>query len=70
MACEKGQTAREDPLAEFPPIPYVEAYKPGIDRTLLIENLRLTPEERLRRGIAFARITCRIRGTACPAGES
>jgi len=27
----------------------VEAYKRGIDRTLLRENLRRTPEERLRR---------------------
>jgi hypothetical protein len=29
--------------------PVIEAYKPGIDRTLLVEQLRRTPEERLRR---------------------
>lgn len=29
--------------------PVIEAYKPGIDQTLIIENLRRTPEERLRR---------------------
>jgi hypothetical protein len=29
--------------------PVVEAYKPGIDRTLLVEQLRRTPEERMRR---------------------
>jgi hypothetical protein len=29
--------------------PVVEAYKPGVDRTLLIEQLRRTPEERMRR---------------------
>jgi hypothetical protein len=29
--------------------PVVQAYKPGIDRTLLVEQLRRTPEERLRR---------------------
>lgn len=29
--------------------PVVEAYKAGIDRTLLRDNLRLTVEERLRR---------------------
>jgi hypothetical protein len=29
--------------------PVVEAYKPGVDRTLLAEQLRRTPEERLRR---------------------
>ncbi len=30
------------------PDPVIEAYKEGIDRTLLRENLRLTPEERVR----------------------
>jgi hypothetical protein len=29
--------------------PVVQAYKAGIDRTLLVENLRLTVEERFRR---------------------
>ena len=29
--------------------PVVEAYKSGIDQTLLIEQLRRTPEDRLRR---------------------
>jgi hypothetical protein len=29
--------------------PVVEAYKPGIDQTLIIEQLRRTPEERMRR---------------------
>jgi hypothetical protein len=29
--------------------PVVEAYKPGIDQTLIDEQLRRTPEERLRR---------------------
>jgi hypothetical protein len=52
----------QEPL--FPPIPHIEAYKPGIDRTLLVENLKLTPEERFRRGAEFARMTARIRGTA------
>ena len=28
--------------------PVVEAYKAGVDRTLIERNLRLTPEERLR----------------------
>ena len=28
--------------------PVVEAYKPGVDRTLLVENLRRTMDERLR----------------------
>ncbi|MBI4872553.1 MAG: hypothetical protein HY814_13415, partial [Candidatus Riflebacteria bacterium] len=29
--------------------PVVEAYKPGVDRTLLLENLKRSPTERLRR---------------------
>ena len=29
--------------------PVIEAYKKGIDETLLIEQLRRTPEERMRR---------------------
>ena len=28
--------------------PVIEAYKPGIDQTLLVENLRLSVDERLR----------------------
>lgn len=31
----------------FEPDPVVEAYKKDIDRTLLRENLKLTPEQRL-----------------------
>lgn len=30
------------------PDPVVDAYKPGIDRTLIRENLKRTPDERLR----------------------
>ena len=39
------------------PDPVIEAYKKDVDRTLLRENLKLTPEERLRKLIelqAFA----------------
>jgi hypothetical protein len=32
----------------FDPDPVIEAYKKDIDRTLIRENLKLTPEERLR----------------------
>lgn len=41
--------------------PVVEAYKKDIDRTLLRENLRLSPEERLRRLIAFLRFSAELR---------
>jgi len=30
------------------PDPVIDAYKPGIDRTLIRENLRRSPEERVR----------------------
>ncbi|MBX7117052.1 MAG: hypothetical protein K1X64_22225, partial [Myxococcaceae bacterium] len=30
----------------FDPDPVIEAYKPGIDRTLLLENLKLSPNQR------------------------
>ena len=30
------------------PDPVIDAYKPGIDRTLIRENLKRSPEERLR----------------------
>jgi hypothetical protein len=29
--------------------PVVEAYKPGIDQTLIVEQLRRSPEDRMRR---------------------
>jgi len=35
--------------------PVIEAYKPGVDETQIIENLRRTPEERLCRTEALQR---------------
>ena len=35
------------------PDPVIEAYKKDIDRTLIRENLKLTPEQRLRKLQAF-----------------
>ena len=32
---------------EFEPDPVIEAYKKDVDRTLIRENLKLTPEQRL-----------------------
>jgi hypothetical protein len=37
----------------IPPDPVIEAYKKDVDRTLLRENLRLTPEERLLKLMSF-----------------
>lgn len=46
----------------FPPDPVVDAYKKDIDRTLLRENLKLTPDQRVRRMLDFAEAVKRIRG--------
>ena len=35
------------------PDPVIEAYKKDVDRTLIRENLKLTPDERLRRLQSF-----------------
>ena len=35
--------------------PVIEAYKPGVDRTLLLESLQLDVEERMQRLQSFVR---------------
>jgi hypothetical protein len=39
--------AAKEPMSGTPD-PVIDAYKPGIDRTLFRENLKRTPDERLR----------------------
>jgi hypothetical protein len=39
----------------------VQAYKSGIDRTLIRENLKLTVEERFRKAMALARFAEELR---------
>jgi hypothetical protein len=41
------QRAADDVALE--PDPVIEAYKKDVDRTLLRENLKLTPDQRLRK---------------------
>ena len=43
-----------DEYIVFEPDPVIELFKKDIDRTLLRENLKLTPEERLRKMYAAA----------------
>ncbi len=43
------------------PDPVIEAYKQHIDRTLLIENLKLTPTERLRKLMALQQFATALR---------
>ena len=45
----------------LPADPVIEAYKKGVDRTLLRENLKLTPEERLHKLAEFMRSLQEVR---------
>lgn len=48
----------------FEPDPVIEAYKKDVDRTLLRENLKLTPQQRLEKVTAFMRSLERLREAA------
>ena len=48
--------------------PVVEAYKRDVDRTLLRENLKLTPEERLLKLQNFVRFLSEVRAAGKKAG--
>jgi hypothetical protein len=41
--------------------PVVEVYKRGVDRTLILENLRLTPDERVRNLVRLQRAAEELR---------
>jgi hypothetical protein len=45
------------------PSPAIEAYKKDVDRTLLRENLRLTPTERVRKMVAALRFAESVRAS-------
>jgi len=53
----------------LPPDPVIERYKQDVDRTLLRENLRLTPEERILRLIELARFAEEVREAGRRASE-
>ena len=57
--------------SQCPPDPVIEAYKKDVDRTLLRENLKLTPQERVAKVQRFMHDLVAIRGqhdgTADPA---
>lgn len=48
------------------PSPVIEAYKAGLDRTLLRENLRLTPAQRVDKMIAALRFAEAVRASRRP----
>ena len=45
----------------FEPDPVIEAYKKDVDRTLIVENLKLTVDERLRQLVATQRFAAEVR---------
>jgi hypothetical protein len=50
--------------ADSPLDAVIEAYKQDVDRTLIRENLKLTPDERVRKMLRFREAVEQIRGAA------
>jgi hypothetical protein len=50
----------------FPPDPVTEYYKKDVDRTLLREHLKLTPQQRLEKLVAFMRDLDTLRAARRP----
>ncbi len=58
--------------SDLPPMPFPEIialYARDIDRTLIRENLRLTPDERARKFLDFAQTVDAMRGLALPSDQ-
>ena len=51
---------RDEPVS-LEPNPVIEAYKRDVDRTLLRENLKLTPDERLEKLQSFVGFVVQLR---------
>jgi len=56
--------------SETPRDPVVQAYKEGIDRTLIRENLSLSVEDRFRKAMALARFADEMRRAGRAARQS
>ena len=61
MLAVPADPARTDGRAPFEPDPVIEAYKSGIDRSLVRENLKRTPDERMRALVALQRFATELR---------
>lgn len=62
----------EELVDRLPPLevdPVIEAYKKDVDRTLLRENLKLTPTQRLAQHAQMQRFVERFRGVAKASGS-
>ena len=55
-----GSETRDRPPSD----PVIELYKRDVDRTLLREHLRLTPQQRIEKLMSFARSLERLREAA------
>lgn len=44
--------------------PVIEAYMDGVDLSLIRENLKLTPEERIQKAVAHYKFAMQIKGAA------
>jgi hypothetical protein len=51
----------DDRRQHLEPDPVIEAYKKDIDRTLIRENLKLSPEEQLRKLVRLQRAADELR---------
>lgn len=60
---QRASIVREE-AAAYGNDPVIEAYKKDVDRTLLRENLKLTPSQRVEKLQAFTRAFASIRGVA------
>ena len=57
-----GMGSRKD--YDLPADPVIEYYKKDVDRTLLREHLKLTPQQRLEKLVAFMRSLDALRTSA------
>lgn len=51
---------------DLPPDPVTEVYKKDVDRSLLREHLKLTPQQRLEKLVAFMRSMEQLRAAPRP----
>lgn len=56
-------------LISLDPEPAIEAYKDGIDRTLLRENLKLTTDQRVRKMLSALRLAEAVRASRAQGGR-
>ena len=64
MASEHAPDGTSFVPVSLEPDPVIEAYKKDVDRTLIRENLKLTPDERLHKLQDFMEFVHEIRGAA------